>query len=55
MGKAAVFVTHDVREALLMGTRVSLLKDGAVVVVATPEEFRHADHAEARAFLEGIE
>lgn len=55
MGKAAVFVTHDVREALLMGTRVSLLKDGAVVVVAAPEEFRHADHAEARAFLEGIE
>ena len=55
MGKAAVFVTHDVREALLMGTRVSLLKDGAVVVVATPEEFRHADHGEARAFLEGIE
>jgi osmoprotectant transport system ATP-binding protein len=55
MGKAAVFVTHDVREALMMGTRIALLKDGAVEVVATPEEFRRSDNSEVRAFLEGIE
>jgi osmoprotectant transport system ATP-binding protein len=55
MGKAAVFVTHDVREALMMATRIVLLKDGAVEVVAPPEEFRKSQNAEARAFLEGIE
>src|SRR5512140_2461992 len=27
-GKTAVFVTHDVREALAMATRIALLKDG---------------------------
>jgi osmoprotectant transport system ATP-binding protein len=55
MGKAAVFVTHDVREALMMATRIVLLKDGAVEAVAPPEEFRSSQNAEARAFLEGIE
>jgi osmoprotectant transport system ATP-binding protein len=55
MGKAAVFVTHDVREALMMATRIALLKDGALEVVAPPEEFRKSENEEARAFLEGIE
>jgi osmoprotectant transport system ATP-binding protein len=55
MGKAAVFVTHDVREALMMATRIALLKDGALEVMAPPEEFRKSQNAEARAFLEGVE
>jgi osmoprotectant transport system ATP-binding protein len=55
MGKAAVFVTHDVREALMMATRIALLKDGALEVMAPPEEFRKSENAEARAFLEGVE
>jgi len=55
MGKAAVFVTHDVREALMMATRIALLKDGAVELLAGPDEFRRSENTEARAFLEGIE
>jgi osmoprotectant transport system ATP-binding protein len=55
MRKAAVFVTHDVREALMMATRIALLKDGALELVAPPEEFRKSENAEARAFLEGVE
>jgi osmoprotectant transport system ATP-binding protein len=53
--KAALFVTHDVREALMMGSRVALLKDGAVDVLATPAEFLAARVPEARAFLASLE
>jgi len=50
--KTALFVTHDVREALMLGSRIALLKDGRLDVVATAEEFRTAQTEEARAFLE---
>jgi osmoprotectant transport system ATP-binding protein len=52
LGKAALFVTHDVREALALATRIVLMKDGALDVVATPEEFLAARSDEARAFVE---
>jgi osmoprotectant transport system ATP-binding protein len=52
---AALFVTHDVREALMMGTRIALLKDGALDVLADPARFLEADTPEARAFLAGLE
>jgi osmoprotectant transport system ATP-binding protein len=52
LGKAALFVTHDVREALALATRIVLLKDGAVELIATPEEFLSAPADEARAFAE---
>jgi osmoprotectant transport system ATP-binding protein len=53
--QSALFVTHDVREALMLGTRVALLKDGAIDVLATPEEFLKAQTEEACAFLAGLE
>jgi osmoprotectant transport system ATP-binding protein len=53
--QSALFVTHDVREALMLGTRIALLKDGAVDVLATPEEFLKTRTAEACAFLAGLE
>jgi osmoprotectant transport system ATP-binding protein len=53
--KTALFVTHDVREALMMASRVALLKDGAVDVLATPAEFLAAGTSEARAFLASLD
>jgi osmoprotectant transport system ATP-binding protein len=53
--KSALFVTHDVREALMLGSRVALLKDGAIDVLATPSEFLAARTPEARAFLASLE
>ncbi len=55
LGTAALFVTHDVREALLVGTRIALLKDGAIDVLADPEAFLASDAPEARAFLASLE
>jgi osmoprotectant transport system ATP-binding protein len=37
--KTVVFVTHDLREALLLATRVALLEEGRLVAVHTPEAF----------------
>lgn len=53
--KAALFVTHDVREALMMATRVALLKDGRLDSLLPPGEFRHSRTPEAQAFLAGLE
>src|SRR5207249_3583848 len=53
--KAALFVTHDVREALMMASRIALLKDGAIDVLLPPGEFRAARTPEARAFLTALE
>ena len=53
--KTALFVTHDIREAMMLASRIALLKDGALDVVAGPREFRAGETAEARAFLAGLE
>jgi osmoprotectant transport system ATP-binding protein len=49
--KTALFVTHDVREALLLGSRIGLLHNGRLDLLVTPDEFLHASTPEARAFL----
>ena len=54
-GKTSVFVTHDVREALMLASRVALLCKGRLEVLAEPSEFVHSDKPEARAFLEVLE
>jgi len=52
LGKAMVFVTHDVREGLLLGTRIGLLDAGRLAFLGTPEEFRTSPLPEARKFME---
>jgi len=51
LAKTAIFVTHDVREALMLGTRIALLREGALEVAVTPPEFLETRNGEARAFL----
>jgi osmoprotectant transport system ATP-binding protein len=52
--KTALFVTHDVREALMLASRIVLLRQGSVELVAAPDDFRAADNPEARAFLASL-
>jgi osmoprotectant transport system ATP-binding protein len=54
LGKTVIFVTHDVREALLLGTRIGLMSEGRLIVLATPEEFMQSDDPLARAYLETL-
>jgi osmoprotectant transport system ATP-binding protein len=49
--KTSIFVTHDVREALRIGSRIGLLDRGRLEVLATPEEFLRSLGPETRAFL----
>jgi len=53
--KTSIFVTHDVREALALATRIALLHEGRLEIAATPREFLAAKSREARVFLEALE
>src|SRR5207248_481318 len=54
LGKTVIFVTHDVREALLLGSRIALMAAGRIVLLETPEGFTKSDNGLARAHLETL-
>ncbi len=54
LGKTIVFVTHDLREALLLASRIVLLQGGRMVASASPQEFLRLDHPEVRAFTASL-
>src|SRR6202049_1963558 len=54
LGKTVVFVTHDLREALLLGTRVALMEAGQLVTVETPEEFLASTEPLATAYKDAF-
>ena len=37
-GKTMVFITHDLPEALRLGDRIAIMRDGAIVQLGTPEQ-----------------
>jgi glycine betaine/proline transport system ATP-binding protein len=37
-GKTMVFITHDLAEALRLGDRIAIMRDGAIVQLGSPEE-----------------
>jgi osmoprotectant transport system ATP-binding protein len=39
LGKTVLFVTHDLREAMLLGSRIALLEEGNLVSLNSPEGF----------------
>jgi osmoprotectant transport system ATP-binding protein len=54
LGKTAVLVTHDVREALSLGDRIGLMHRGQLELVETPDGFVRSDNSRARAYLETL-
>ena len=54
LGKTAVFVTHDLHEAMLLGTRIALMDKGQIVLLDTPANFAGSQLPLARAYLETI-
>jgi osmoprotectant transport system ATP-binding protein len=55
LGKTIVFVTHDLREALLLASRIVLLQAGRIVASAAPQEFLRVDHPEVKAFAASLQ
>jgi osmoprotectant transport system ATP-binding protein len=54
LNKTAIFVTHDLHEALTLGTRIALMEKGRIAFLGTPDEFTTADVPLAKAYLETI-
>jgi osmoprotectant transport system ATP-binding protein len=54
LDKTAVFVTHDLQEAMLLGTRICLMDKGRIVLLDTPENFLKSELPLARAYLDTI-
>ncbi len=52
--KTIVFVTHDLREALLLASRIVLLQNGKIVASDTPQNFMKLKHAEVQAFAASL-
>ncbi|WP_282858758.1 quaternary amine ABC transporter ATP-binding protein [Pseudoclavibacter helvolus] len=38
LGKTIIFITHDLNEAMFLGDRIAVMRDGAIVQIGTPEE-----------------
>jgi osmoprotectant transport system ATP-binding protein len=52
LGTTVVFVTHDVTEALLLGDRIALMKNGASVGAFTTGEFLRSKDDDVRAYVD---
>jgi osmoprotectant transport system ATP-binding protein len=53
--KTVIFVTHDVREALMLGTRIGLMRAGQLALLETPAGFLQSSDESARAYLETLQ
>lgn len=53
--KTAVFVTHDLHEAMILATRIALMEKGRIVFLGTPSEFSTSEVPLTKAYLETIE
>ncbi|MDH6074689.1 ATP-binding cassette domain-containing protein [Chrysosporum ovalisporum CS-1034] len=60
LGKTVVFVTHDIQEAFFLASRIGLMSEGKLVLLATKDEFKQASqqrasvtpHPDSLAFLQ---
>jgi osmoprotectant transport system ATP-binding protein len=51
LGKTVVFVTHDLREAVRLATRIALMEAGKLVAVLSPVEFLRSNDPWASAYV----
>jgi osmoprotectant transport system ATP-binding protein len=53
--KTIVFVTHDLREGLLLGSNIALLEEGQLVANLSPQEFRASQDPRVQRYLRAFE
>jgi osmoprotectant transport system ATP-binding protein len=54
LGKTAVFVTHDLHEAMLLGARIALMEKGKILLIDSPDNFKRSDIPLVRSYLDTI-
>jgi osmoprotectant transport system ATP-binding protein len=54
LNKTVVFVTHDLREALLLASRIGLMHKGQLLLLETPENFLKSKDEYALAYLDTL-
>lgn len=55
LNKTVVFVTHDVREAMFLATRIAVLHEGRLLGVYSPEEFLQSKDAVVSDYVNVLE
>lgn len=56
MSKTIVFITHDLDEALKIGDRIAIMKDGAIVQIGSPEQILTEPEDEyVKAFVQNVD
>lgn len=55
LNKTVVFVTHDLREALLLASRIALMEAGRLVTVLPPNDFVRSSDPLAAAYVRSFE
>jgi osmoprotectant transport system ATP-binding protein len=54
LNKTVVFVTHDLREALRLGSRIALMEAGRLITVLSPDEFLQSREPLAAAYAQAF-
>jgi len=52
--KTVVLVTHDLHEALRLGTRIALMENGRIVTVLSPQEFMQSEEPLVKAYIDAF-
>ncbi|MGY1842344.1 quaternary amine ABC transporter ATP-binding protein [Modestobacter sp. SYSU DS0875] len=56
LGKTIVFITHDLNEAMRLGDRIAVMRDGRIVQIGTPEQILQQPADEyVRSFLADVD
>ncbi|MBW1605215.1 glycine betaine/L-proline ABC transporter ATP-binding protein [Lactobacillus sp. Sy-1] len=54
--KTIIFISHDLNEALRIGDRIMIMKDGEIVQIGTPEDIlQHPKDEYVEAFIQGVD
>jgi osmoprotectant transport system ATP-binding protein len=54
LNKTAVFVTHDLHEAMLLATRIALMDKGCIAVIDDARAFSHSTDRRVQAYFDTI-
>lgn len=52
--KTVLFITHDLNEALRLGSRIALLEAGKLITVLAPHDFLHSTNSLAAAYVKAF-